>query len=84
MSMTRRDAAAAVGAALAAGLLFREGTADAACPNIDNAIKALTAAQADLQRAAHDFNGHKVAALQAVDAAIKQLGLCLQVKQCTG
>jgi hypothetical protein len=82
MSMTRRDAAAAVGAALAAGLLLRPGKAEAACPNIEAAIKALEAAQNDLKHAAHDFGGHRADALLAVDAALKQLGLCLGYKQC--
>jgi hypothetical protein len=82
MSMTRRDAATAVGAALAVGLVFRSGTAEARCPNIEGGVSALKLAKAELNQAAHDFNGHRADALKAIDAALTQLGLCLQHPQC--
>jgi F0F1-type ATP synthase membrane subunit b/b' len=47
-------------------------------PKIKQAIKALQAAKADLNAAAHDFGGHRVEALVAVDKAIEQLNICLQ------
>lgn len=47
-------------------------------PEINGAIRALEAAKAHLQRAAHDFGGHRVKALRAVDAALAQLRLALQ------
>jgi F0F1-type ATP synthase membrane subunit b/b' len=47
-------------------------------PKIRQAIKALENAKADLNAAAHDFGGHRVDALAAVDKAIEQLNLCLQ------
>lgn len=79
--MNRREA---VGSLLLGGLaLATIGQAEAACPNIDAAIKALTAAKSDLQNAAHDYNGHRADALKAVNAALSQLGLCLQSKQCS-
>ena len=46
-------------------------------PNIANAIEALQAAIADMQRAPHDFGGHKAKAIEASERAIKQLKLAL-------
>ena len=42
-------------------------------PHISSAIVELQAARKELQTAAHDFGGHRVTALRAVDNAIKQL-----------
>ena len=47
-------------------------------PKIRAAIKALDAAKWDLNHAAHDFGGHRVDALAAIDKAQEQLNLCLQ------
>jgi len=47
-------------------------------PNIDRAIGALGSAEGDLQNAAHDYCGHRVAALDAVHAALGQLKLAIQ------
>lgn len=47
-------------------------------PQIRKAINALEAARGDLQSAAHDFCGHREAALQATNAAIDGLRLALQ------
>jgi len=47
-------------------------------PHIKKAIVELKAAKVELQTAAHDFGGHRVDALAAIDAAINQLNLCLQ------
>jgi hypothetical protein len=47
-------------------------------PKIRAAIGALKAAKAELQAAAHDFKGHRVDAIQAIDQAIAQLNLALQ------
>ena len=49
-------------------------------PNLDKAIHALEAAKGDLNKAPHDFGGHKADALAACDEAIKQLGLAKQFK----
>ncbi len=82
MDVTRRDAAVTIGAALAAGLMLGSKDAEADCPNIVKAIAALQLAQGDLQRAAHDFGGHRADALKAVNNALDQMGLCLQAPQC--
>jgi len=50
-------------------------------PAIHAAIHALERAKVDLKNAAHDFGGHREAALQACDAAIEQLKLALQYDQ---
>lgn len=42
-------------------------------PHITSAISELQEARKELQTAAHDFGGHRVAAIRAVDNAIKQL-----------
>jgi hypothetical protein len=47
-------------------------------PHIRSAIGELVEARKELQTAAHDFGGHRAAAMRAVDAAIKQLRLAQQ------
>ncbi len=50
-------------------------------PNIQKAIHVLEMAKGDLQKAAHDFGGHRADALAACDKAIEQLKLALQYKE---
>jgi hypothetical protein len=47
-------------------------------PEINRAIKALEAARTHLRRAAHNFGGHRVQAIVAIDKAIEQLRVALQ------
>jgi hypothetical protein len=47
-------------------------------PEIRKAITALERAKKDMQRASHDFGGHRADALAACDKAIEQLKLALQ------
>ena len=47
-------------------------------PQINAAIRALVRAREHLQRAAHDFGGHRVEAIAAIDGALTQLRLALQ------
>jgi hypothetical protein len=47
-------------------------------PEIHMAIASLHKAESHLEMAAHDFGGHRVAALKATDEAIRQLELCLK------
>ena len=58
-------------------MLATPANAREAHPKIRQAIRALEAAKADLNHAAHDFGGHRVDALAAIDAAQKQLQMCL-------
>jgi hypothetical protein len=46
-------------------------------PQINRAIVALETAKAHLRRAAHDFGGHRVEAIAAIDAALAQLRAAL-------
>ena len=46
--------------------------------HIHEAIDALRAARADLNEAQHDFGGHRADAIQAIDASIHQLEICLK------
>lgn len=46
-------------------------------PNIRAAIDALEHAKTDLENAAHDYHGHRVEALEAVNHALEQLHLAL-------
>lgn len=46
-------------------------------PKIRAAISALEAARTEMQAAAHDYGGHRVAAIASCDEAIKQLQLAL-------
>ena len=70
-------AATAVGPALAQGPVGREATEH---PNIARAIEALEVAIADMQRAPHDFGGHKAKAIEASERAIRQLKLALEYR----
>jgi hypothetical protein len=47
-------------------------------PRIRAAIRELEAAKSELQKAPHDFGGHRADAVVAVDHAIEQLRLALQ------
>lgn len=47
-------------------------------PEIRAAIDALDRARMHLQEAKHDFGGHRVDALKAIDAAQRQLNVCLK------
>ena len=47
-------------------------------PQIMAAIRALEAARLHLERAAHDFGGHRVKAIRAIDVALVQLKLALK------
>jgi hypothetical protein len=71
-TLTRR---AAIAVAAATGLALAAGAAEAQerHPKIDQAIRALEAAKADMQRARHDFGGHRDDAIRACDQAIEQL-----------
>jgi hypothetical protein len=46
-------------------------------PEIQAAIRSLQRAKDHLQHAAHDFGGHRVEAIAAIDAALAQLHTCL-------
>jgi hypothetical protein len=47
-------------------------------PHIHKALQELRAARATLQKAAHDYGGHRVTAIGDIDQAITQLDLALQ------
>ena len=47
-------------------------------PEINAAIRSLDRAKLHLQNAAHDFGGHRVEAIRAIDAALVQLKLALE------
>ena len=47
-------------------------------PEIKAALGALRRAKEHMEKAAHDFGGHRVEAIEATNQAIKQLELCLK------
>jgi hypothetical protein len=47
-------------------------------PEIHAAIDSLRHAREHLDHAAHDFGGHRVEAIGAIDRAIEQLDICLR------
>ncbi|HEV8448831.1 MAG TPA: hypothetical protein VGQ44_18500 [Gemmatimonadaceae bacterium] len=47
-------------------------------PHIRSAVVELEAAKQELKTAAHDFGGHRVQAIKAIDAAVRQLKLAQQ------
>jgi hypothetical protein len=65
-------------AGLAAGG-FVIGCATAAQPHMYNALNALRTAQGELQVAEHNKGGHRAAALERVNEAIRQVEMGIQV-----
>jgi hypothetical protein len=47
-------------------------------PEIHEAINSLRHAREHLDHAAHDFGGHRVEAIRAIDEALHQLDVCLR------
>jgi hypothetical protein len=47
-------------------------------PEIEDALHALHKAKDHLEHANHDFNGHRVDAIRAIDEADRQLRICMQ------
>ena len=47
-------------------------------PEIHAAINSLRHAKEHLEHAAHDYGGHRVDAIGAIDRAIEQLDICLR------
>jgi hypothetical protein len=47
-------------------------------PEIHDALVSLRHAREHVEHAAHDFGGHRVEALRAIDEAIRQLEICQQ------
>jgi hypothetical protein len=80
MHLTRRKTLAAAGAA--AGFALIAGATAAAArerhPAIRAAINSLEKAKFDLEHADHDFGGHRVEAIGAIDHAIEELRTALR------
>ena len=64
-------------AGIAGSLAFTPATIEPH-PHIKGALVELAEARKELQTAAHDFGGHRVEAIRAIDAAVKQLRLAQQ------
>jgi hypothetical protein len=47
-------------------------------PHIDEALEAMHSAKHHLETAAHDYHGHRVKAIEHLDAAIHEAEICLQ------
>jgi hypothetical protein len=47
-------------------------------PEIHRALESLRSAKAHLEAAAHDYQGHRVEAIKAIDEAIRQLEICMK------
>jgi hypothetical protein len=47
-------------------------------PEIRDAIESLRRAREHLNHAAHDYHGHRVDAIHAIDEAIRQLQVCMK------
>ena len=77
MKLTRRAALCST-IVVALAQLAVEAEAAERHPAIRSAIRALEKAKDDLQRADHDFGGHRADALAECDRAIAQLRLALQ------
>ena len=54
----------------------------ASCPAMNSALASLQAAQTQLSRADNNYQGHRVAALNATKTAINQVRLGLQSNNC--
>jgi hypothetical protein len=71
-------AAAAPAAAVAAAPAPAASPAMPPHPNIEDALRAMRSARAHLDDAAHDFHGHRVKAIEHLDAAIHEAEICNQ------
>ncbi len=71
--MTRRNALTAAVAAGGLALVADAAAAQERHPEIRRAIRALENAKSYMEHAAHDFGGHRVAAIHECDEAIRQL-----------
>jgi hypothetical protein len=47
-------------------------------PHLHHALRELREARIELKEAAHDFGGHRVKAIEGIDAAIKQIDVALK------
>jgi hypothetical protein len=65
-------------ASIAGTMAFTTPAALEPHPHIRSALQELIASREELKTAAHDFGGHRAAALKAVDAAIVQLRTAVQ------
>ena len=67
-----------LGATLSAGMWMLSAQSERAMhPRLAKAIESLKDAREYLQAAPHNFGGHKVEAVRAIDTAIRQLNLAL-------
>ncbi len=71
-------AAAAPVAAVAAAPAPAASPAMPPHPEIQAALEAMHAAHHHLDDAAHDFHGHRVKAIEHLDAAIREAEICMQ------
>ena len=72
------NASPAVAAAPAPAPAAKPAPAPGPHPEIEDAIRSLHHAKEHLEHASHDFGGHRVDAIHAVDEAIHQLEICLK------
>jgi len=49
-------------------------------PELRKAIRKLRGAKQDLEKASHDYDGHKAKAIEAINRAIEELNDALEVK----
>lgn len=49
-------------------------------PEIRDALEAMRTAKSHLEHAAHDFEGHRVKAIQHLDQAIHEAEICMSMK----
>jgi hypothetical protein len=52
------------------------------CPEMEKAKRQVEATKADLEHAAHDYEGHRAKALEHVNAALQEIEQALAVKGC--
>ena len=50
-------------------------------PEIHKAMRKLRGAKEDLEKASHDYAGHRVAAIKLIDQAMEELKQALEVKE---
>ena len=65
--------------ARAVALAFTPGNrAEAGHPHLHHAVYELRLAHEELEKAGHNFNGHKQKSMQAIEAAYRQIEKCLE------
>ena len=75
-----KSAAAPVPVAAAAPAAIPAAAMPERHPHIDEALESMRAAKHQLESADHDFDGHRVKAIEHLDRAIREAEICMSMR----